>query len=97
MSDRECFTCTHCQKSLAGQRFTSRSVLHMSDLLQGMLHLHPLPEVTGLSALYIQSRSVVYMGVLLAQGGFTCTHCQKSLAAQRFTFRSVVYMGVLQE
>ena len=21
---RECFTCTHCQKSLAGQRFTSR-------------------------------------------------------------------------
>ena len=24
---RECFTCTHCQKSLAGQRFTSRSVV----------------------------------------------------------------------
>nr|CAI5865325.1 unnamed protein product [Callosobruchus analis] len=21
---RECFTCTHCQKSLAGERFTSR-------------------------------------------------------------------------
>ena len=21
---RECFTCTHCEKSLAGQRFTSR-------------------------------------------------------------------------
>ncbi len=92
----KCFTHTQCQKSLAGQHFTSRSVVYMGvlqecPLAQGVLHLHPLPEVLGWSALYLQVSSV-RTWVSGSRECFTCTHCQKSLAGQRFTSRSVVYV-----
>merc|ERR1711953_602 len=81
---RECFTCTHCQKSLAGQRFTSRDDKPYCADCFGELFSKRCTScakpITGIGG----TRFISFEGRHWHNDCFVCSSCRGSLVGKGF-------------
>ncbi|CAB4060744.1 Four and a half LIM domains protein 1,Four and a half LIM domains protein 3,Four and a half LIM domains protein 2,Four and a half LIM domains protein 5 [Lepeophtheirus salmonis] len=83
---RECFTCTHCEKSLAGQRFTSRDDQpYCADCFGELFSKRctacakPITGKGGLGS----TKFVAFETLAWHNECFFCAHCNESMVGKR--------------